>query len=82
MTTYRNLMMQSQTIAVENWSIMLTNHVFTGFVKIRGEIFACWGRSGGRMYRYRSDAENAVQKIMRSKGWHEGITDYIRIEKV
>lgn len=74
--------MQSQTIAVENWSIMLTNHVFTGFVKIRGEIFACWGRSGGRMYRYRSDAENAVRKIMLSKGWHEGITNYIRIEKV
>lgn len=61
---------------------MLTNHVFRGFVKVRGQLFACWGRSDGRVYRYRSDAENAVQKIMLSKGWHEGITDYIRIEKV
>ena len=61
---------------------MLTNHVFRGFVKVRGQLFACWGRSDGRVYRYRSDAESAVQKIMLSKGWHEGITDYIRIEKV
>ena len=75
-------MMPSQTTSDERWSVMLTNHVLTGFVKVRGELFACWGRDNGKVYTRRLDAENAVQKIMLSKGWHEGFTDYIRIEKV
>ena len=68
--------------ADKGFVIKLSSYVFVGFVKVRGELFTSWGKGSPKVYSRRWDAENALAKIALSKGWHEGRTDYMRIEKV